>query len=103
MTDEPDCLPPLVMFSEYGGVWASYLGAIYDYFKRDFVDSKPVFQGRRFSLKRHPLTHAEPPGYFGELRDWVRPQSPDRIADDSTLDRTPRVARDQWARAAGDC
>lgn len=44
MTDEQDWLPPLVLFNDYGGDWQSYLDAIYDYFKQDFVDSKPVFQ-----------------------------------------------------------
>ena len=43
------------------------------------------------------------PGYPGELRVWVRPRWPDRIADDSTLLRTPRVAHDRWARGVGDC
>ena len=42
------------------------------------------------------------PGYPGELRVWVRPRWPDRIADDSTLLRTLQGARDRWARAAGD-
>ena len=42
-------------------------------------------------------------GYSGELRVWVRPRWPDRIADDSTPLRTPQGARDRWARAVGDC
>ena len=43
------------------------------------------------------------PGYSGEFRVWVRQRWPDRIADDSTLRRTLRAARDRWARAVGDC
>ena len=40
-----------------GGDWGSYLDAVYQYFKQDFVDSKPAFRGRRLGLKRHPMTH----------------------------------------------
>ena len=43
------------------------------------------------------------PGYSGELRVWVKPRWPDRVADDSTLLRILQGARDRWARAVGDC
>ena len=56
MSDPPEWLPPLVLFSDYDGDWERYLDALYDWFKRDFVDSQPVFQGRRLGLKRHPLS-----------------------------------------------
>ncbi|PKN68491.1 MAG: hypothetical protein CVU54_14330 [Deltaproteobacteria bacterium HGW-Deltaproteobacteria-12] len=56
MSETPDWLPPLVFFNDYQGNWDDYLDAIYTYFKKDFVDSKPVFQGRRLGLKRLPLT-----------------------------------------------
>ena len=29
--------------------------AVYQIFKKDFVDSKPIYQSRRLQLKRHPL------------------------------------------------
>ncbi len=59
MSDMPAWLPPLVLFGEYGGNWNAYLDAIYQWFKQDFIDSKPVFQGRRLGLKRHPMTHGK--------------------------------------------
>jgi hypothetical protein len=49
-------LPPLVLFS---GNWNAYLTAIYDWFKKDFIDSKPVFQGRQLGLKRLPITEGK--------------------------------------------
>ena len=57
MNDAPDWLPPLVLLSDYGGNLDAYLDAIYDWFKQDFIDSKPMFQGRRLGLKRHPMAH----------------------------------------------
>ena len=59
MNDSPDWLPPLVLFSDYNGNWDRYLEAIYACFKQDFIDSTPVFQGRRLGLKRLPMTNGK--------------------------------------------
>ena len=56
MNEAPEWLPPLVLFSDHGGDWDRYLDILYAWFKQDFIDSKPVFQGRRLGLKRYPLT-----------------------------------------------
>ncbi|MBN2107589.1 MAG: hypothetical protein JW832_09180 [Deltaproteobacteria bacterium] len=56
MSNSPAWLPPLVLFSDYGGDWDTYLDALYAWFKQDFIDSKPVFQGRRLGLKRIPIS-----------------------------------------------
>lgn len=47
-------LPPLLLMEDYGGNWERYFAAVYAVFAADFVDSKPMFQGRRLGLKRHP-------------------------------------------------
>ncbi|ORJ59855.1 hypothetical protein [Geothermobacter hydrogeniphilus] len=59
MNEATDWLPPLVLFRDYDGDWDRYLNALYGWFKQDFIDSKPVFQGKRLGLKRHPLTHGK--------------------------------------------
>ena len=59
MSESFDWLPPLVLFSDYNGDWDRYLNALYAWFKQDFIDRKPIFQGRRLGLKRHPLTHGK--------------------------------------------
>lgn len=59
MSESPDWLPALVLFEEFKGNWDSYLETIYTYFRQDFMDSHPVFQGRRLGLKRHPVTHGK--------------------------------------------
>ncbi len=56
MNKDVQWLPPLVLLSDHGGEWERYLEAVYAWFKQDFINSKPVFQGRRLGLKRHPLT-----------------------------------------------
>ena len=52
-------LPDLVLFEDFGGDWGKYLDALYAYFKKDFVDGKPVFRGQRLGLKRHPLSQGK--------------------------------------------
>jgi hypothetical protein len=59
MTASPEWLPPLVQMGDYGGHWEAYLEALYGYFKSDFVDSKPTFEGRKLALKRHPLSQGK--------------------------------------------
>ncbi|MDY0096507.1 MAG: hypothetical protein RBT80_27735 [Candidatus Vecturithrix sp.] len=56
MSEAPDWLPPLVLFNDYQGNWDAYLDAIYGWFKQDFVDNRPLFQGRRLGLKQYPLS-----------------------------------------------
>jgi len=56
MSESPDWLPPLVLLSDHGGDWNRYLDTLYAWFKQDFIDSKPVFQGRQLGLKRYPMT-----------------------------------------------
>lgn len=55
MSDSSVWLPSLILLEQSNGDWGKYLDTIYSVFRRDFVDSKPNFQGRRVGLKRHPL------------------------------------------------
>lgn len=52
-------LPGLVLLGDYGGSWEKYLEAIYSYFRNDFVESRPVFQGQKLGLKRYPLSNGK--------------------------------------------
>ncbi|NTV05716.1 MAG: hypothetical protein HGA59_04305 [Chlorobiaceae bacterium] len=59
MSQSPVWLPPLVLLKDFDGDWNRYLDALYAWFKQDFIDSKPVFQGVKLGLKRHPMTHGK--------------------------------------------
>lgn len=90
MSDAPDWLPPLVLFSDYGGNWDAYLDAIYEWFKQDFIDSKPMFQGRRLGLKRHPMTHGKEATFWHMTSEGV-----------DEVNRTPdlrRCERIRWPK-----
>lgn len=71
MTATPEWLPPLVLFKDYGGDWEQYVEAIYAYFKEDFIDSKPEFQGRRLGLKRHPLSNGKEATFWHLISEGI--------------------------------
>ena len=48
-------LPELMELTDYGGNFAEYLEAVYEQFRHDFIDCKPVFRGIKLRLKKHPL------------------------------------------------
>jgi len=52
---KPEWLPDLVLLESCENNWDKYLKAIYDYFRADFVYSKPEFRGEKLALKRYPL------------------------------------------------
>lgn len=45
-----------MLLGDCGGNWQRYLNALYEFFKKDFVESQPVFEGKRLGLKRHPMS-----------------------------------------------
>ena len=90
MNDAPDWLPPLVLFNEHDGNWHVYLDAIYAWFKRDFVDSKPMFQGRRLGLKRLPVTHGREAAFWHMIQEGA-------VEEDRTPDFR-RCERIRWPR-----
>lgn len=51
---EPDWLPPLIRLEDYSGSWDDFFSAVYQIFMEDFVQRKPIFEGRMLGLKRHP-------------------------------------------------
>lgn len=67
--ESPLALPPLVLFEDYGGEWDKYLAAIYSFFKEDFIDTKPVFQGRRLGLKKHPMAEGKEATFWHMIQE----------------------------------
>ncbi len=48
-------LPDIVSLSDYHGDFVSYYEAVYQIFVKDFVRNRPVFEGVKLGLKKHPL------------------------------------------------
>lgn len=83
-------LPGLVRMSDHGNDWSAFLEAIYQHFCNDFIKSKPVYPGKRFNLKRFPLSDGK------EVTFWHLISSG---ADESNRQiDMPRCKRIRWPR-----
>jgi len=45
MSKLPDWLPELILLENYSGSWRRYEDEVYSRFYRDFIESRPMFQG----------------------------------------------------------
>jgi hypothetical protein len=90
MGNKPDWIPDIIQLADYGGNWNKYLEAVYQLFKKDFVDSQPIFQGNRLSLKRHPIIEGKEATFWHLVSEGY--YEPDRLPD---LRRCERIG---WPR-----
>ncbi len=52
-------LPELIYLEDFEGDFSAYLEAVYRIFREDFIDNKPVFEGKRLALKKYPLVEGK--------------------------------------------
>ncbi len=52
-------LPEIIELSQYGGDFHLYLEAVYQLFKRAFINNRPTYRGVRLGLKRYPLSQGK--------------------------------------------
>lgn len=52
-------LPTIVELSQFSGNWDRYLNHIYTIFEKDFLKTRPVFNGTLLNVKRHPKTNGK--------------------------------------------
>ena len=52
-------LPELIYLEDFGGNIQEYLEAVYKIFETDFILKRPVFEGKRLGLKKHPLVEGK--------------------------------------------
>lgn len=83
-------LPDIVRFGDYGGDWDAYMDVLYSYFKADFIDSSPSFEGKRLGLKRHPMSKGKEATFWHMIQEGAEEE--DRIPD---LRRCERI---RWPR-----
>ena len=57
-------LPSLTPFNDYGENWELYQEAIYAIFKHDFLDSKPIFEGKVVNIRKHPMEYGKEEAFF---------------------------------------
>lgn len=57
-------LPALIYYDDYDGNWASYQNELYAIFKADFLDSKPYFEGKIVTIRKHPIEYGKEEAFF---------------------------------------
>jgi hypothetical protein len=91
MTPDPPWLPALLLMVDHENSWPVYVEAVYAAFRRDFIDSRPLLDGRRVNCRRDPLYDNKEAGFWHCIQEG---------ADEE--ERTPdlrRCERIGWIRA----
>ncbi|HOW51328.1 MAG TPA: hypothetical protein PLV42_04700 [bacterium] len=91
----PSWLPPLVLFKDYGSDWTRYIEAVYEFFKKDFVDSQPFLEKMPvYLLIKEPKEQNKEPTFWHMTSQNLKNTG-------SEDDRTPafeRCERIRWPR-----
>lgn len=65
MLSENDCwIPGTIDLREYNGNFVEYENALYENFKRDFIDSQPFFRGLPVEIRREPMEYNKEEAFF---------------------------------------
>jgi len=83
-------LPPLLTLKEFGGDPVAFLEAIYQIFRKDFIESRPIFRGQPVGHKRHPLIKNKEATFWHIISEGET--EAERLPD---LDRWSRI---RWPR-----
>ena len=57
-------LPELILMEDFGGNFDAYNQAVYDVFQKDFIKSRPTFNGTKLRLKKHPYVDGKEYTYY---------------------------------------
>lgn len=57
-------LPEIIEMNDFGGDYHAFNEAVYQIFKNDFVLNKPVFNGKKLGLKKHPIVDGKAYTYY---------------------------------------
>lgn len=80
-------LPPLITLEAYYGDWKSYLEAVYDVFKRDFIYDGAMFRNRIISIKNHPVEQGKEASFWHLISEGNTEE--ERIPDIRRCERIP--------------
>ena len=84
-------LPPLERLDDHGGDHSRHLEAVYALFRRDFVESRPVFRGLPVGCRKTPVKEGKEAGFWHMVSEGNA---------DSDRELAPqRCERIRWPRA----
>jgi hypothetical protein len=91
MADKPDWLPKLILISDHEGNWDKYLNALYQFFRRDFIESQPQFRGTTVGITKHPYSQGKESTFWHIISEG-------NVEEERTPD-FERCKRIRWPRA----
>ena len=91
VTDEDNWLPELWTLPDADGDWTTFVEQAYVIFRRDFVESQPLFQGLWVRCRRDPIEDGKEAGFW-----HCTSEGPDEFHRTPALRRCERIA---WERA----
>lgn len=62
-------IPDLILLGGYSGNFSLFNEAVYQIFRRDFIQSKPIFRGKRLGLKLYPIVDGKEYTYYHFTHD----------------------------------
>lgn len=87
----PAWLPSLLLMADHDNIFPIYIEAVYDVFRRDFVDSQPKLNGKWVRHRRDPIYDGKEAGF------WHCASTGDN--EDDRLPDMARCERIGWIRA----
>lgn len=87
----PAWLPDLILFENYKGNWKPYIDAVYGYFHKDFIESRPFFEKLPIFARYHPSFDEKGAAFWHLVSEGDRES--ERIPD---LRRCERI---RWPRS----
>jgi len=92
MPNDFNWLPELVLFESYNN-WDEYLEVLYNFYKADFIDTKPKYKNKEVGVKRLPMQHGKESNFWHLIQEaYQTRKEDDRIPD---LRRCERI---RWPR-----
>lgn len=84
-------IPDLIYFDDYDGDWTAYQEALYLIYKQDFLDSQPIYEGKRVQVRKYPIEFGKEESFFHiTCQDYQK--NHDRVPD------FRRCERIRWVR-----
>ncbi|MBQ7016939.1 MAG: hypothetical protein IJN10_08310 [Firmicutes bacterium] len=92
MTRNSCWLPELEYYEDYDNDYPQYQDTLYEIFSKDFIKSRPIFEGKQVNIRRHPIEYGKEEAFFHvTCRDYLK--SGERAPD------FRRCERIRWVRA----
>ena len=90
-------LPDLCLLADFDGDWRRYEDELYRYFRRDFIASRPSFDGRQVGYNITPIVNGKEEGFWHLITE-EQETTRDSVVVKERLPHLQRCERIRWPR-----